>query len=219
MGCGGSSETGPAGNAYSEDGSYSASVTRQWKVMPSQNEARSAYLTDGTMDANSTGGQLELRALFDYPIAHKILSKYYSSLQMQKELLLLDGWFEIQAFKNIRFDKALTGAAVEIYRKYCTTIPKLDIEDVERCHMVLFRSERGVDNTGAPSDTPVVEGPAIMTSMFDWLQLVCLDRLHASFVRFKQHEMYEQLTKILRRKYNNIKGSDFDYFEVLGEGG
>ena len=221
MGCCGSSATNPGGAQYSEDGSYSASVTRQWKVMPSQNEARSAYLTDGTMDANSTGGQLELRALFDYPIAHQILSKYYNSLQMTKELILLDCWFEIQAFKNTRFEKVIAGAAIDIYKKYCVIIPKLDVEDVERCQTVLFPPKDGAaivgDSHAPPPANGEVKNP--MSSMFDWLQLTCLERLHASFVRFKQHEMYEQLTKILKRKYNNIKGSDFDYFEVLGEGG
>lgn len=264
MGCTSSSQTQPAGGgrtAYSEDGSYSASVTRQWKVMPSQNEARSAYLTDGTMDANSTAGQLELRALFDYPIAHQILSKYYTILQMPKELAYLDCWFEIQAYKNIRFEKVVGTAAMDIYKKHCLTLPKLDADDLERVQSILFPTNRmrgdsqvagcagagaataaattsgdggssnssgaaaaQLDNAEAESNStaPVKQASNVnplMTSLFDWLQLICLERLHASFIRFKQHEMYEQLTKILKRKYNNIKGSDFDYFEVLGEGG
>ena len=116
MGCGLSKTSAPVGpNGHKEDGSYSASVTRHWKLLPSQSEARLSYLSDGTIANESSQTQLELRTLFDYPMAQPLMKKYYTEMNMVQEIEYLDCWLEIQRFKNIKFEKVLRDEAIIIY--------------------------------------------------------------------------------------------------------
>ncbi len=215
MGCGASTYGDGSNSAgFSEEGSYSASVTRQWKVLPSQQEARLSYLNDGTMVEESSVGLLELRALLDYPVAHPIILKYYTEMNMLNEVEYLNCWVDIQEFKKTKFEKVLRDNALKLYSKYVTKFERLDAIKVAEVKEDLSPSVKGLHHM------PIEEEHAtINVSMFDWLQVVMLERLSGTFQRFKSHEYHEQLSKVLRRKYNNIKSSDFEYYEVLGEGG
>ena len=56
-------------------------------------------------------------------------------------------------------------------------------------------------------------------TLFNWLQIICLQRLLPSYLKFKRHSFYKTLLKSLKKQYNMIVPDDFEYYEVLGEGG
>lgn len=211
MGCGGSKDDGtvhPDGEKKKKksEGSFSFSVSMQWKTMLSSEDARTKFEEDGTLAKGSDPGHLEMRALLDDSVACHYL---YSYCKDSGNLELYLCWVDIQEFKGMPSDMFLRKKGTYIYTKYVKAGTVIG------------------DSLVKPDDralcTEAFEGnneSDLLPTFFDWLQLKCfLELYNQVFLKFKITEGYAKMNNLLKRKYNNVKAVDFDYMKCLGEGG
>jgi hypothetical protein len=200
MGCNSSKDEVHLG--VTEENSFSLTLTRRWKVVPTEHQAKAQYTLEGTIGANSDTTQVEFRTLFDYPLAIQFMQDYSSSISGDMQLIL-KGWLDIRDFKQMDEGDARRKLAVLINSKYIRANKM--IEDIERDLI----AER-VDSRSSE----------IFVGLFDEAQSLFFTHLHDHmFLGFRLQPEYKKMNMAIRRKYNSVKNSDFEYFDVLGEGG
>ena len=178
-------------------------VSRKWRVVPTEDEAKVAFSAEGTLSVSSSTLQVELRTLLDYPLAIKSLSNFISDSAPGSQAVL-DGWCEIQNYNSLpdvydisyRIELALT-IQEKYTRDYMDEAEQADIS----CHI-------------AKGDHISLKG------LFKGLQTRLFEKLHQDvFLPFRQGAEYKRMNNALRQKFNSVLCSDFEYFDILGEGG
>jgi len=176
-------------------------MTRRWQVVPTVTQAKAIFTADGTIGVNSDTTQVELRTLFDYPVARQCMLDYAKALIIGDIEHFILGWADIQEFKTISASDTKTNLALSICSKYVKG--NKVIEDIERD---LIRVED--------------YSSEVFPSIFDEVQTLFFNRIHDDmFLQFKLKPEYKKMNLALRRKYNSVKCGDFDFFKILGEGG
>ncbi|KAJ1407803.1 kinase-like domain-containing protein [Ochromonadaceae sp. CCMP2298] len=195
--CNGAASNGASDESNSNDslGDRSASSVSvcEWRVLPSQTEARRKFLLDGTLKLDDPG-HLDLRVLLDDHWALHALGRYASSLSMPE----VAAWEDVQEYKTIigcRRSKAW-----HIYHKYIKDGPG----PAQALNPLLF---------GPLEDTLKVD-------LFDAFQYQCFLHMYAQiYLPFKKTEQFGDLTRELRLMYNQVRLNHFAYFGKIGEGG
>ena len=217
MGCAASTRTKPlAGQSVSsssdnhrrEMSMKSQPVTVVFKVMPSELEARKKFEKDGTLIKNSDAGHLALRTMLDEPLSQNSLGKFAAKIQV---LDIFMCWIDIQEYKSIPTASYRRSKALHIYQKYIKEDAVLMIGSTTK------QQREKVEEMLQESKSD----PNILTpTFFDEIQSKCfLDMYHNIFLPFKQTDEFQQLTTMLKNKYNRVKVTDFEYYNKLGEGG
>lgn len=205
MGCVASKSTHPL-----DDNGKETSVKKeaQWRLLPSTDEARKKFEADGSLTKNSDPGHLEFRALLEEPLAQKMLGRYAKE---KKALDIFMCWVDVQEYRFIPTEDYRRSKALHLYHKYIKDGAVLEIGGVDTTDKVAIKDK--IDRSKVDHDvlTPI---------MFDAIQHNCfLEMYHNIFLPFKATDVYQVLTRDVKRKYNNVKLDDFEYYRKLGEGG
>lgn len=131
----------------------------------------------------------------------------------KKALDIFMCWVDIQEFKSIPkiTDTYRRSKALHIYHKYIKQHSVLEIGDIDP-----FDRERYKRDIDASKDDP----SSLAVGFYDKIQFKCfLAMYHNIYIPFKLTKEYFELTQAIKKRYNNVRLSDFEYFNKLGEGG
>lgn len=205
---------GGACSAHHGDTPTRAASVVTWKVMPSIAETRRIYEADESMPKNLDTLQIELRKLLDEPSAQVLLGKFSRDLKLTKYLMC---WANIQEFKSIPTDDYRRMKAMNIYQKYIKFDAPQQIPLEEGLSADYFFEKIIRRGTVDEDEEEGVE--QLERTLFDKFQSQVFQKLYDEvFVKFIESEDYKKLKLDLKRKYNRIRESDFEFGEVLGEG-
>lgn len=180
----------------------------EWKILPSNVEARKKFQADGTLPKNSDPGHLEMRTMLDEPISQNGLGNYAKEVQAQDVFMC---WTDVKEYKSIPTEDYRRSKGLHIYHKYIKEHAVLEIGDISPAERLHYQKV-----IEASKEDPSVMEP----NMFDKIQSRCfLQMYHHIYLPFKQTDEYHVLTKQIKECYNNVRITDFEYFHKLGEGG
>ena len=204
MGCVGSQSVQPV-RKHNQDPERSVV---EWKILPSSIEARKKFEADGTLNKNSEPEHLELRTMLDEVSAQHALGKYAKSL---KALDIFMCWMDIQDYKTIPVESYRRSKALHIYHKYIKIDAVLQVGQLDPKEREKYKNDLDVTK----------DDPALLTkSFYDRLQNKCFIAIYQNiFIPFKLTEEFAVLHKAIKKRYNNVRVQDFEYFNKLGEGG
>lgn len=171
-----------------------AAVPAVFKLLPSENEARTKFEQDGTLAKNSVTDHVALRTMLDEPGAQNALGKFAAKIQVLDVFMC---WIDIQEYKLIPTESYRRSKALHIYHKYIKEeaslmIGGLNTQERERYWQMLVESK---------------DDPKLLDSQFyDTIQGKCfLDMYHNIYMPFKATEEFAQLNRELKNKYNRVK--------------
>jgi hypothetical protein len=180
----------------------------EWKLLPSNIEARQRFEADGTLNKNSDPGHLEFRIMLDEPYTQNLLVNYAKDIQA---LDIFMCWVDIQEYKSIPTNSYRRSKALHIYHKYVKQNAVLQIGDIETKERDMYK--RKIEES---KDDPTI----LDKEFYEKVQTRCfLQMYHHVYIPFKLTPAFKELSQQLKLKYNHVKVSDFEYYNKLGEGG
>lgn len=180
----------------------------EWRILPSSKEAREKFEADRTLTRNSEPGHLELRTMLDEAYPQSVIGKYAQEIQA---LDIFMCWVDIQEYKFIPTENYRRSKALHIYHKYIKPDSILQVGDIDP-----FEREKYKSDIDLAKDDP----DKLTDKFYDKLQSRCfLAIYHNIYLPFKQTKDYADLNQELKKRYNMVRVSDFEYFNKLGEGG
>ena len=186
----------------------SALIQRNWKLLPSTDEARKKFENDGSLPKDCTADHLELRQLLEEPLAQHMIGQYAKKIKAFNIFLC---WVDIQTYKSIPTPDFRRSKALHIFHKYIKQGGIMEIGGVD------------VISTNSYEDKIHLSklNPDILTGdFFQELQIHCfLEVYNNIFQRFRKTEEYTKMKNEIRQTYNRVRVDDFDYMKKLGEGG
>jgi hypothetical protein len=205
MGCGQSSQVTPGGSKKHHEPEHSVV---EWKILPSSVEARKKFEADGTLNKNSEAEHLELRTMLDEPIAQNAMGKYAKAM---KAMDIFMCWIDIQDYKTIPVESYRRSKALHIYHKYIKTDAVLEVGELDPKEREKYKVDLDLSK----------DDPTILTKEFyDRLQTRCFIAIyHNIYIPFKLTPEFAALSKQIKKRYNNVRMQDFEYYNKLGEGG
>mmetsp|Transcript_23941 Transcript_23941/g.39982 ORF Transcript_23941/g.39982 Transcript_23941/m.39982 type:complete len:673 (+) Transcript_23941:161-2179(+) len=204
MGCGQSSKPTQPVKKHQEN----ELTVVEWKILPSSVEARQKFEADGTLNKNSEPEHLELRTMLDEAYSQNSIGKFAKST---KALDIFMCWIDIQDYKSIPVENYRRSKALHIYHKYVKSEAVLQVGEITLADRDKFKADLDLAR-----DDPSV----LHNDFYDKLQAKCfLAIYHNIYVPFKQTEEFAQLKQAIKKRYNNVRLQDFEYFNKLGEGG
>lgn len=203
-----SQRSGGVGNSSMSQGDGGeVSERSQWKMLPSVDEAKEKFHSDGTLIGNIDAGHLELRILLDEPMGQQAIGEFAKQSHTSESFMC---WIDLLEFKSIPADamQYRHSKGMHIYQKYVKAGAISEFggildEDRERYRETLYDDNK-----------------TLLSDFFDKLQTQCFEDIYENtFKRFQNTTTYSDLKKAFKRKYNSVKVDDFWYYEKLGEGG
>ena len=217
MGSGASATVSPAHGSGNGGGSNPASGPSlqqprvpKWRRVLSSDEARRKYEADGTLPANSPSGLLELRGFLDDPMLMKHVGMFGKNRKSFDSFMC---WVDIQEFKSIGSgaEDYRRSKALHIYQKYLKEGALLRMTNIDADY---------VTSTEHLLESAKKDKMDLSANIFDHLQQQCLNGIYADiFLPFKYSSIYNKIMKSMQHHYNRITPDDFEYIEVLGQGG
>lgn len=203
MGCNASKPIQPTDKNHHHD--VERSVV-EWKILPSSIEARQKFEADGTLNKNSEPEHLELRTMLDEAIAQQAIGKY---AKQTKALDIFMCWIDIQDYKTIPVESYRRSKALHIYHKYIKTDAVLQVGELDTKEREKYKADLELAK----------DDPSILTKAFyDRLQSKCFVAIyHNIYIPFKLTEEFASLSKAIKKRYNNVRLSDFEYYSKLGK--
>jgi hypothetical protein len=185
----------------------------EWKLLPTGDQARRAYIEEGTLFESSSDSELEFRILLDNPYALKCFARF---LKKRGEPSALRCWIDFQELRITRIENESYRKikASDIYETYVRPEGTLSLEfltpeDRDELRAELFKA---IDQE--------IESAVFSPLIFEKLQYKCFTNLHANtFLAFKNSEDYRALSAGLSKVYNRVTMDDFVFYSKLGEGG
>lgn len=205
MGCNTSKPVQPTNKGKNHDAEHSVV---EWKILPSSVEARKKFEADGTLNKNSEPEHLELRTMLDEAFSQNAIGKYAKTT---KALDIFMCWIDIQDYKTIPVESYRRSKALHIYHKYVKTDAVLQVGALDTREREKYKADLDLAK----------DDPAILTKDFyDKLQSKCFIAIyHNIYIPFKMTDEFAALHKTIKKRYNNVRMQDFEYFNKLGEGG
>ena len=183
-----------------------------WRMLPKPDEARKHYIDEGTLDNDCTMEHVEFRALLDDPIAQRLLSTHVKENHLLEEFMC---WIDCIEYRSIKTECYRCSKALHMYSKYIdkTAIVALTKEIIDGAN--IDREE--LYNTIMQSNNNDLL--PLSTDLFDKLRDVCFRSMYDNFfIAFKSTTEYGTISKALKRRYNYVQESDFEYIKKLGHG-
>jgi hypothetical protein len=214
MGCVSSKSTIPV-DIKSKSGKHTGSqaiktetTVAEWKLFLSTDEARKKFVEDGSLGKNCDPRHLEFRALLDEALGQRAIGKF---AREQKALDIFMCWVDIQEYKSIPSEGYRRSKGLHLYHKYIKDGAILEVGGIDAAEKERIKSL--LDKSKSEKDL-------LLSTTFDSIQHNCfLEMYHNIFIPFKSTSVYQSMTKDVKKKYNNVKVEDFEYFKKLGEGG
>lgn len=120
-------------------------------------------------------------------------------------------WIDIQEYKAIPTEDYRHSKFLHIYHKYIKYGAVLEIGGIETFDREAI--EYAVEESKNSHSV-------LTASIFDKIQTHCFYEIyHNIFCIFKSTDLYIELTKKIKKKFNNVRVEDFEYMKKLGEGG
>lgn len=203
MGCNASKPVQPA-KQKNQDAERSVV---EWKILPSSVEARKKFEADGTLNKNSEPEHLELRTMLDEAIAQQAIGKY---AKQTKALDIFMCWIDIQDYKTIPVESYRRSKALHIYHKYIKTDAVLQVGELDTKEREKYKNDLELAK----------DDPSILTQDFyDRLQSKCFIAIyHNIYIPFKLTKEFSALSSAIKKRYNNVRLQDFEYYNKLGKG-
>jgi len=204
----GCSSNAAVGNSTS--GTASSPRVPKWRQVMSSDDARKKYENDGTLPKDCASGLLELRGFLDDPLLMKHVGMFGKN---RKSFDCFMCWVDIQEFKSI-------GAGAEVYRRSkASHIYHKYIKEG-----AMLRVACSGDDFSKSIEAFIATAKAtkldLAAGIFDEFQQRCLNAIYTDiFLPFKYSTIYTKVTKSMQHHYNKISTDDFEYIEVLGQGG
>ena len=204
MGCGSSSFNDEKEN--DEENAFK----NVWRYKLSRQEAKEAYIKDGTLPASGCPDLLTLRVFLEDPSS---LFKLATEAKKVDKLDLLLCWLEALEYKSITVSsrKMKLSKANNFYHKYIKEDAVLMsmmtmAEDREKIHQILEEAEFS-------TDIPIPD------DLFDSVCQKVLIRINDElFSDFKLGDSYVKSVDAMTHKFNKVKLDDFSFFKKLGHG-
>ena len=194
-----------------EDSFDTGSKNYTWKERLTKQQALELYLADNTLPTVNTSKYLELRQTLVEPVLLRNFAKY--TLDRDKLILLLM-WIDILEFKYIDEKCVLYQIAMaeDIIAAY------LEKEDIQDALNTVSSSTRG------ELLTIIVDAKkrnvGVSSQLFDTHHIELLKQLQKQlFTPYQDTEEYTQGKIDLRSVYNRVDVDDFEYYNMLGNGG
>lgn len=199
MGCTGSKPVKPTEKHQDER------TVVEWKILPSSVEARKKFEADGTLNKNSEPEHLELRTLLDEAFAQNAIGQY---AKQAKALDIFMCWIDIQDYKTIPVESYRRSKALHIYHKYIKIDAVLQVGELDMKERDKFKEDLELSK----------DDPSLLTqNFFDRLQTRCFIAIyHNIYIPFKNTAEFAALSKTIKKKYNNVRLQDFEYYNKLG---
>ena len=186
----------------------------RWRVKLSRSEARNAYIVEGTLPDNADENLVALRVYMEDP--HSLL-KLVEFARKKGGLDYILCWLEIQGFRMIPVGNTYQlSTANKIYHKYVkrgavvTLVSLVEAIDpsIQECICQLITTAERKEMSMLPS------------TLFDFYGHECLRQINEQlFKPFKSTINYAWSIIALRNEFNNVAVNDFEYMELLGQGG
>ena len=120
-------------------------------------------------------------------------------------------WIDVQEYKKIPTPDYRRSMALHIYHKYIKPGAMLEIGTISSESKQLL----GTIITDSMDAVDLLSG-----ELFDDLQSKCFGEIfHNVYLPFKNTPQFADLVTTLKKKYNQVRADDFDYYRKLGEGG
>jgi hypothetical protein len=179
---------------------FSSETPDRWQAQPTQNSICSHLLNIGV---ECTSSRLEFRALFEYSVAQKELTRYVKNLPSDVELCF-HGFVEILTF-TAKANRAMSDGG-----RHAVASVLFDRFIVKNCHV----------NKGTIHDISIsLLLGSCDAAIFNRAQGELFELLHAElFQQFRSSSLYFKMYSLIHEKYNQVKTSDFLYESVLGRG-
>ena len=182
----------------------------KWRRVLSSDEARRKYELDGSLPQDSPSGLLELRGFLDDPMLMKHVGMFGKT---RKSFDCFMCWVDVQEFKSIGHgsEDYRRSKALHVYQKYLKEGALLRMGNTEA---EFAKSVEGLLDTAKKNKID------LSPNIFDKLQQHCLQAVYTDiFLPFKYSTIYNKVMKSMQHHYNRITPDDFEYIEVLGQGG
>lgn len=190
----------------------SKAITSKWRKALTKRAVRALYEADGTIPVGCDDGLLSLRVYLADQLSLRQFGEYARSKDKSIELLMC--WTEIFEYKDISsmtLDYQLSVAKHLIHKYFVdpvVAIPDLVVD--ENYQRMLSEAV-----ASAESGTTVLS-----IHLFDEFHQKCLQLIYTKlFVSYLKTSMFVESLKGLKNNYNVVTADDFEYFEMLGEGG
>lgn len=202
MGCSSSSII-PIDDCYDSEKTLTGQLVKSSSFVhtPTQQEAYEKYTADGTLNIGCKPSEIEFRALLDYPVAREYILAAVKKTSPKLEAYLL-GWLELRLYDKLIDGELKQEKGNDIYQKYlCESNPSVTKDTLK----TQIKTETHDDG--------------FTSHVFSEVQTHFFRQLHDGvYVAFKKTEEFHKMTKALRRRYNRVKISGFDYLSFLGRG-
>jgi serine/threonine protein kinase len=188
-------------------------IVPKWRRVLSSDEARRKYENDGSLQKEAPSTLLELRGFLDDPLLMKHVGLFGKN---RKSFDCFMCWVDINEFKNIGRDAEdyKRSKAGHIYNKYFKDGAVLRLKNMDAL------GEGYVESIAELLATVKRERTEISGHVFDAAQQLCLkDIFKDIFQPFKYSSQYNDIMTNMTEGYNRIQPDDFEYIEVLGQGG
>lgn len=188
-------------------------IIPKWRRVLSSDAARRKYENDGSLQKEAPSTLLELRGFLDDPLLMKHVGLFGKN---RKSFDCFMCWVDINEFKNIGSDAEdyKRSKAGHIFSKYFKVGALLRLKNIEAL------GEEYVSNIEEVLKTAKKERTEISSHVFDIAQQLCLkDIFKDIFQPFKYSSQYNDIMTNMTEGYNRIQPDDFEYVEVLGQGG
>ena len=189
-------------------------IVPKWRRVLSSDAARRKYELDGSLQKEAPSTLLELRGFLDDPVLMKHVGLFGKS---RKSFDCFMCWVDINEFKNIGPDAEdyKRSKAGHIFNKYLKEGAVLRLKCIDT-----LGGDEYLANIAENLALAKTERTEISTHLYDAAQQQCLkDIFKDIFQPFKYSSQYNDIMTNMTEGYNRIQPDDFEYIEVLGQGG
>ena len=183
----------------------------KWKLLLSTTEAQAKYLEDRSIPPDCPEDLIELRSLLDDRIACQCLSNIESSSKSSNNRKIMKVWTKLRDSckgRTVFRREKLAAIAEEIIKAHPTR------------HVSLWKIINEQKKLDLMTTVSAEDVQSYLLAIFQGFQRCVVELIYEEiFVKFKVSQSYENLCNELLNYYNKVTVDDFEYLDLIGEGG
>lgn len=204
MGCNYSTKIEP-NDKVDEDMSLTSDEEVKWQTKLTHQEARTKYIKEGTLPVDADDLELEFRGLLDDAIARIYVEKFIVEEELDA----------IYACWNDTYHYSMSTEIDNL---------RLQLDNIIRTHLQpecqVYESCVSVGREDFAIQTVNMSSDTLSSKELGWLNLLCFENLFRfGYLNFRKTERHARMLDKLNTKVNVARPDDFEYANVIGEGG